>query len=369
MRPVLEKRLAQLGVVARITDDEHSITVRIPDLATNGDTSAVVQLLTLPAKLEFCPEATPVAGTFCDIDAGVEVVAEEGDRRDCALQSPDAKRLLSLTQDAGVSGQVLVGGMVPDGPIRTFVAETECLAPRLMEAEVKPDPNTGRKQLAVLDAPSAAKFGDLTGKLVRRRLLIVLDGRVQSAPVVMEPITGGGAIISSASSRRMTRSSGCRWRWRAVRCRGRSRSRRRGGMGRRRSSSDRPGSRWHRRLAVLRGDSNMRTMVLMTCVLLTGCFGTVGGPARMRPRRVTLERSEKNLSLQSGVRATVTTGARGVSITTDDNLVELVETVVENDTLIVRMKPGVTISTSRGLRATISNDVIEGVSASGGLES
>ena len=40
MRPVLEKRLAQLGLVARITDDEHSITVRIPDLATNGDTSA-----------------------------------------------------------------------------------------------------------------------------------------------------------------------------------------------------------------------------------------------------------------------------------------------------------------------------------------
>lgn len=197
VRPVLEKRLAQLGLVARITDDEHSITVRIPDLATNGDTSAVVQLLTLPAKLEFCPEAAPVAGTFCDIDAGVEVVAEEGDRRDCALQSPDAKRLLSLTQDAGVSGQVLVGGMVPDGPIRTFVAETECLAPRLMEAEVKPDPNTGRKQLAVLfDAPSAAKFGDLTGKLVRRRLLIVLDGRVQSAPVVMEPITGGRAMIS-----------------------------------------------------------------------------------------------------------------------------------------------------------------------------
>lgn len=108
----------------------------------------------------------------------------------------------------------------------------------------------------------------------------------------------------------------------------------------------------------------MRTMVLMTCVLLTGCFGTVGsGKDATQTRDVG---AFKKLSLQSGVRATVTTGARGVSITTDDNLVELVETVVENDTLIVRMKPGVTISTSRGLRATISNDVIEGVSASGG---
>lgn len=108
----------------------------------------------------------------------------------------------------------------------------------------------------------------------------------------------------------------------------------------------------------------MRTMSLMTCVVMTGCFGTVGsGKDATQTREVG---AFKTLSLQSGVQATVTTGARAVSVTTDDNLVELVETVVENDTLIVRMKPGVTISTSRGLRATISNDVIEGVSASGG---
>lgn len=198
VRPVIEKRLALLGVVARITDDAHSITVRIPDLDAKGDTSAVRQLLTLPAKLEFCPEAPPSAGTLCAVDAGVVVVAEDGERRDCALQSPDAPLLLALARDAGVVGRVLVGGVSPDGPLRTFVAEeTGCLAPRLMEADVKPDPNTGRQQLALLfDAPTATKFGDLTGKLVRSRLLIVLDGRVQSAPVVMEAITGGRAMIS-----------------------------------------------------------------------------------------------------------------------------------------------------------------------------
>lgn len=197
VRPVIEKRLAQLGMVARITDDDRSITIRIPDLDSRADTSALVQVLTLPAKLEFCPEAVPIAGTFCGVDAGVEVLAEEGERRDCALQSPDAKRLLTLTQDAGFSGRVLVGGLVPDGPLRTFVAEAECQAPRLMEAEVKSEPNTGRKQLALLfDAPSATKFGDLTAKVVGRRLLIVLDGRVQSAPIVRESITGGRAMIS-----------------------------------------------------------------------------------------------------------------------------------------------------------------------------
>lgn len=211
VRPVIEKRLALLGVVARITDDEHSLTVRIPDVDARADPSVVRQLLTLPAKLEFCPEAVPVAGTFCAVDAGVQVLAEDDERRDCALQSPDASLLLALTQDAGVAGRVLLGGVVPDGPQRTFVAEPECLAPRLMEAEVKPDPTTGRKQLAVLfDAPSATKFGELTGKLVRRRLLIVLDGRVQSAPMVMEAITGGRAMISfgrTSSDEEITRLS------------------------------------------------------------------------------------------------------------------------------------------------------------------
>lgn len=108
----------------------------------------------------------------------------------------------------------------------------------------------------------------------------------------------------------------------------------------------------------------MRTMALMTCVMMTGCFGAVGsGKDATQTRDVG---AFKKLSIQSGVQATVTAGARAVSITADDNLVDLVETLVENDTLIVRMKPGLTISTSRGLRATISNDVIEGVSASGG---
>lgn len=42
----------------------------------------------------------------------------------------------------------------------------------------------------------AARFADLTGACVRRVLAIVLDGRIHSAPVVQQPITGGSARIS-----------------------------------------------------------------------------------------------------------------------------------------------------------------------------
>ena len=41
------------------------------------------------------------------------------------------------------------------------------------------------------DKADASKLGDVTGKAVEKQLAILLDGKVISAPVVKEPITGG----------------------------------------------------------------------------------------------------------------------------------------------------------------------------------
>ena len=46
------------------------------------------------------------------------------------------------------------------------------------------------------NAQGARKFADLTSKNVGRRLAIVLDGKVQSAPRINEPIPGGEAVIT-----------------------------------------------------------------------------------------------------------------------------------------------------------------------------
>jgi preprotein translocase subunit SecD len=46
------------------------------------------------------------------------------------------------------------------------------------------------------DGPTASSFSTLTTATVNRRLLIVLDDVVTSAPVVMEPITGGRAMVT-----------------------------------------------------------------------------------------------------------------------------------------------------------------------------
>lgn len=48
----------------------------------------------------------------------------------------------------------------------------------------------------VLDGRGAKLFGDATRANVRRQLAIILDGQVQSAPTIQEPITGGRGQIS-----------------------------------------------------------------------------------------------------------------------------------------------------------------------------
>jgi preprotein translocase subunit SecD len=50
---------------------------------------------------------------------------------------------------------------------------------------------TGQTVVAELDEADASKFGDVTGKTVDMQLAILLGGKVLSAPVVKEPLTGG----------------------------------------------------------------------------------------------------------------------------------------------------------------------------------
>lgn len=102
-----------------------------------------------------------------------------------------------LAAGAQLKRRLFSGTLSPLEPERTFLAEGSCLSPRILEAEVTADRDTNTPMLNLtFDAPGASDFGALTGKLVRRRLLVVLDGRVTSAPVVMEAITGGRAMIT-----------------------------------------------------------------------------------------------------------------------------------------------------------------------------
>jgi hypothetical protein len=104
--------------------------------------------------------------------------------------------------------------------------------------------------------------------------------------------------------------------------------------------------------------------LLGAVLLLLGCPGVVGSG---RPATETRTIGAfKTLRAENGFRVAVTKGERALSVTADDNVISLVETVVEGDVLVLRLQPGVTLSTARGLVATLTTDVLEGVEVNGG---
>ncbi len=71
------------------------------------------------------------------------------------------------------------------------------------------------------------------------------------------------------------------------------------------------------------------------------------------------------VDIESAITALITTGPRSVTVRTDQNLQALVETLVEGDALVVRVKANTSITNHGALEATIANDVLEGVATSG----
>jgi hypothetical protein len=98
-------------------------------------------------------------------------------------------------------------------------------------------------------------------------------------------------------------------------------------------------------------------LLLAGCQLVTGS-GVTTTTSRAVP-------AFRRVAVASGLSATITTGARAVSIRADDNLQPLIETVVEGDTLQVRLRPLTILGFHGPLEVTIVNDVIEGLEASG----
>ncbi|MDP1827832.1 MAG: DUF2807 domain-containing protein [Archangium sp.] len=108
----------------------------------------------------------------------------------------------------------------------------------------------------------------------------------------------------------------------------------------------------------------MRTNLVFLSLVLSACQGVVAsGTVTTTTREVPAFR---RISIASGITATASAGSRALSIKADDNLQPLIETFVEDDTLIVRLKPMTLVGPVRTMDATISNDAFEALDASGG---
>ncbi len=110
----------------------------------------------------------------------------------------------------------------------------------------------------------------------------------------------------------------------------------------------------------------MRTISALFVVFLAACGGVSGnGHEVTRTRDV---QAFRRVSVASGIELQGATGARALTVTTDENLFEVLETVVDQDTLKLRLRPGVWLQGPARIKAFASNDVWEAIDASGGSE-
>lgn len=190
IRSVVDRRLAQLKLRAHLSEDATSLTVRVPE---GADVSRLKALFAQRGHLEFCAEDAASAARWCALTWPAGVTPDNAGTT-CTLRGAHRQELEASLADAGT--EVAWGSL---GKEAVAYAISRCLSPRIVAAEVTRNaPNL----MLDFDRAGAADFAALTKDAVGRRLVIRLEGVVTSAPIVMEPITGGRAMLTTGFTQR-----------------------------------------------------------------------------------------------------------------------------------------------------------------------
>jgi preprotein translocase subunit SecD len=180
--PVLEKRAVDqaLEVIRNRID---SLGVSEPSLQKQGEQNLIVQLPGLKNR----EAALNAIGTqavleFFLVDDNATPATADPTRHEVKYQE---------TREAGPGGRVTRRD--PYVLERRPVLSGEAIR----DAKVQIDSQFNRPYVAFsLDSSGADRFASITTRNRGRRLAIVLDDKVQSAPVIREPITGGEGSIT-----------------------------------------------------------------------------------------------------------------------------------------------------------------------------
>ena len=187
MRSVVDRRLAHLKLRANLSEDDATLTVRVPEGAA---VTRIKALFAQAGHLEFCPEDIPIATRWCAVSWPSGITTEVSNLA-CSLRGA-RKELDAALADAGTPFAVDgVGSAASAFPLGT------CFSPRIISAELREVPMAN---IALeFDRASGREFGEQTRALVGHRLIIRLNGKVHSAPIVQEAITGGKAMLTVGS--------------------------------------------------------------------------------------------------------------------------------------------------------------------------
>jgi SecD/SecF fusion protein len=108
-----------------------------------------------------------------------------------------AKMTFHLMAEPGSAGKLTLPDADGNGMTYDVKAQPALTGEHLVDAQAQLDPRTGQPVVHFrFDGVGARQFGRITSENVHKPFAIVLDGKVLSAPVINEPITGGSGTIS-----------------------------------------------------------------------------------------------------------------------------------------------------------------------------
>jgi preprotein translocase subunit SecD len=180
----------------KMVDDEHDF---FEQFATSTD---------VPTGLRFERENAPLGvGKTKPVYYAFMPRAEHEDMRETLARLKAWADKLQVPTDNEIGFEKVVRldpekGVWEDEGWRTFFlhAKAEVTGDMIREAQARPDQSErslGGWLVALEFTPvGAERFEDVTGKNVKRRFAIVLDGKVESAPVIQTKIGGGQGVIT-----------------------------------------------------------------------------------------------------------------------------------------------------------------------------
>ncbi|KAA6507396.1 protein translocase subunit SecD [Helicobacter pylori] len=166
---IIRNRLDQFGLAEPVViqQGKEEISVQLPGIKTLEEERRAKDLISRSAHLQMM------------------AVDEEHNKDAMKMTDLEAQKLGSvLLSDVEMGGKILLKAIpILDGEMLT-------------DAKVVYDQNNQPVVSFTLDAQGAKIFGDFSGANVGKRMAIVLDNKVYSAPVIRERIGGGSGQIS-----------------------------------------------------------------------------------------------------------------------------------------------------------------------------
>jgi len=211
--PKMDEMLKQInGLAISRNDLKYTLTLTAEDIAKTKDLAVVQAIETIRNRLDQFGLSEPSVLRQGETDIvvelpGIKTVADEKAAREL-ISKPANLELMAVDEERSdqvntmTSSQAAAYGNViledTNNPnIKYLVKEIPILTgSQVIDAQVAFDQSNQAIINFTLNSTGARIFGDFTAKSVGKRLAVVLDGKVYSAPNIRERIGGGSGQIS-----------------------------------------------------------------------------------------------------------------------------------------------------------------------------